>query len=247
MIEDHRRHLNELQADFERRCSGVLQRLWPGMEQTPDKMWPPIYVMRLEAEKQFEQWHRDNPVDEQKPGYKEIDLDRWQIKEVVDRQPPWRLKFIGTFKTIANYAEAPRALRIDPTFCPTPQRFSWKDYEELLKDNPNALNYPLLPEIPNDQSMNETWFLETCSDVKAKYKEVPDLSCQMLVKIMQLLLTCITTFQDVQHERSDWYKYDEPHQGLAFDLNELATEDQMWDFMRGSSIFPATSCGRGKK
>ena len=61
MIEDHRRRLNEKQADFERRCAGVLQRLWPGMEQTPDKMWPPIYVMRLEAEKQFEQWHKDNP------------------------------------------------------------------------------------------------------------------------------------------------------------------------------------------
>ena len=47
---------------------------------------------------------------------------------------------------------------------------------------------------------------------------------------MQLLTTCLTTFQDVQHERSDWYKYDEPHQGLAFNLNEIPTEDQMWGY-----------------
>ena len=91
---------------------------------------------------------------------------------------------IGTFKTIENYAEAPRELRIDPTFCPTPRQFSWRDYEELLKDNPNTLNYPLLPEIPHDQPMNETWFLETCADIKAKYIEVLDLSYQMLVKIV---------------------------------------------------------------
>ena len=78
--------------------------------------------------------------------------------------------------------------------------------------------------------MNETWFLETCSDIETKYTEVPDLRCQMLVKIVQLLMTCINTFQDVQHERTDWYKYDEPYQGLAFNLNELPTEDQMWGY-----------------
>ena len=131
------------------------------MENAPDKMWPPIYVMRIELQKQFEQWHRENLVDERKIGYNEINLDRWKTKEVMKNQPPWRIKFIGTFKTIESYAEAPRELRIDPTFWPTPRQFSWKDYEELLKDNPNALNYPLLPEIPHDQPMNETWFLET--------------------------------------------------------------------------------------
>ena len=94
------------------------------MEDPPEKMWPPIYVMRLELQKQFEQWHRDNPEDEKKPGYNPINLDRWQIKEVIENQPSWCIRFIGTFKTIENYAEAPRELKIDPTFCPTPRRFS---------------------------------------------------------------------------------------------------------------------------
>ena len=95
----------------------------------------------------------------------------------------------------------------------------------LLKDNPNALNYPLCPTCPHDQPLNEIWFLEACADVKAKFKDAMDLSCQMLVKIVQLLSTCITVFQDIQHQWTDWYKYDEPYQGLTFDLNELSTEE----------------------
>ena len=93
MVEDHRRRLNERQATFERRCKAVLRQLWPGMEDSPEKMWPPIYVMRIKIQKQFEQWHRDNPVDELKPGYNKIKLDRWQIKEVIEHQPPWRINW----------------------------------------------------------------------------------------------------------------------------------------------------------
>lgn len=78
---------------------------------------------------------------------------------------------------------------------------------------------------PNDHPLNETWFLETCTDIEEKYKEVQDLSCQMLVNIVQLLSTCINTFQEIQHQKIDWYKYDEPYLGLAFNLNELPTEN----------------------
>ena len=111
-----------------------------------------------------------------------------------------------------------------------PRRYAWDQFEVLLKDNPNALNYPLCPERPHDQPLNETWFLEACADVEAKFTKAMDLSYQMLVKIVQLLSTCITVFQDIQHQRTDWYKYDEPYQGLAFDLNELPTEEQFWGF-----------------
>ena len=44
---------------------------------------------------QFIQWHKDNPIDELKPCCNEIDLDKGQIKEVIDQKPPWRTKFIG--------------------------------------------------------------------------------------------------------------------------------------------------------
>ena len=52
----------------------------------------------------------------------------------------------------------------------------------------------------------------------------------MLIKIVQLLSTCINVFQDLQHQRMDWYKYNKPYQGLAFDLNELPVEEQFWGF-----------------
>ena len=63
-------------------------------------------------------------------------------------------------------------------------------------------------------------------DVEAKFKDAMDLSCQILVKIVQFLSTCINVFQDIQHQKTDWYKYDKPYQALAFDLNELPTEEQ---------------------
>lgn len=165
-VEERRQRLNERQALFERQCSSVVDALWPGMEQPPDRMWPPIYVMELESKKKFEQYFEDFPNDEDKPGYKEINPDRWQIREVLHGQPDWRLIFLGRYRTSRDYAAAPRHLRIDPTFCPMPRRYTWPDYQQLLRDNPNALNYPLLPERSQDQPLNETWFLEACEDVE---------------------------------------------------------------------------------
>ena len=107
-----------------------------------------------------------------------------------------------------------------------PKRYTWEQYEVLLKDNPNALNNPLGPKRPHDQPLNKVWFLEACANVEAKFKDVMDLPCLMLIKIVQLLSMCINVFQDIQHQRTDWYKYDKPYQGLAFNLNELPTKEQ---------------------
>ena len=94
-----------------------------------------------------------------KPGYQEIDIDRWQIEEVMENQPTRQFHFLAKCRTIKEYKEAPWELCIDPTFCPVPRRYTWDQYEVLLKDNPNALNYPLCPERLHDQPLNETWFL----------------------------------------------------------------------------------------
>ena len=121
----------------------------------------------------------------------------------MEKQPSWCSQFFATWRTIKDYKEAPWELCISPTFCLVPQRYSWDQFEVLLQDNPNALNYPLCPERPHDQPLNETWFLEACMDVEAKFKDAMDLSYQMLVKIVQLLNTCINVFQDIQHLRID--------------------------------------------
>ena len=95
----------------------------------------------------------------------------------------------------------------------------------LLQDNPNALNYPLCPKHLHDQPLTKTWFLEACADVEAKFINAMDLSCQMLVKIVQLPSTYINVFQDIQHQQTDWYNYDKPYLGLEFDLNKLPTKN----------------------
>ena len=66
--------------------------------------------MKAQLAAYFQQWHDENPVDELKPGYQEIDVDRWQVKEVMDRQPQWRFQFITRWRTIKENKEAPRAL-----------------------------------------------------------------------------------------------------------------------------------------
>ena len=97
----------------------------------------------------------------------------------MEKQPSWHFHFIEKWQTIKEYKEAPQELRINPTFCSVPCRYSWAQFEVLLQDNPNALNYPLYPEHPHDQPLNEA-----CTDVEAKFKDAMDLSSQMLVKIV---------------------------------------------------------------
>ena len=87
----------------------------------------------------------------------------------MDKQPQWRFEFLARWRTIKEYKEASRSLRINPSFCPVPRRYTWKQFEVLLKDNPNALNYPLCPKCQHDYSPNKTWFLEACVDVEAKF------------------------------------------------------------------------------
>ena len=67
-------------------------------------------VMKAQLATYFQQWHKENPTDELKPGYEEIDIDRWQVKEVMDRQPQWCFQFLARWRTIKDYKEAPRAL-----------------------------------------------------------------------------------------------------------------------------------------
>ena len=134
-------------------------------------------IMKAQLAAHFQQWHKENPMDELKLGYQEIDIDRWQVKEVMDKQPQWHFQFLARWRTIKEYKEAPRSLRINPAFCSVPRRYTWDQYEVLLKDNPNALNYPLCLARSHDQPLNKTWFLETCVDIKAKFKDAMDLSC----------------------------------------------------------------------
>ena len=84
-LEYKRKLMNEKQAAFERQCYKALSTLWPEPHVETSKIWPSISVMKAQLAAHFLQWHKDNPVDELKPGYQEIDVDRWQVKEVMEK------------------------------------------------------------------------------------------------------------------------------------------------------------------
>ena len=88
-IEYMRKLMNEKQAIYKHQCYEALSTLWPEPHEVTSKIWPSIMVMKAQLAAHFQQWHEENPTDELKPGYKEIDVDRWQVKEVMDRQPQW--------------------------------------------------------------------------------------------------------------------------------------------------------------
>ena len=117
--------MNEKQVAFECQCYEALSTLWLEPHEVTSKIWPSMSVMKAHLATYFQHWHEDNPMDELKPGYQEIDVDRWQVKEVMDKQPQWHFQFIVRWQMIKEYKEAPRALHIDPSFCRVPRRYTW--------------------------------------------------------------------------------------------------------------------------
>ena len=102
---------------------------------------------------------------EEMPWYQTLDPNNWQVEAVLKDQPQWQLDFFKKNKhALKEYAKAPRHLRVDPTFCPTPRMHTW-------------VNWLVLPIPPEGHPIIETWFLEACGALEEKFKDIPDLSC----------------------------------------------------------------------
>ena len=84
-LEYKRKLMNQKQAAFECQCYEALSTLWPKPHEVTSKIWPSISVMKAQLVAHFLQWHEDNLADELKPGYQELDVDRLQVKEVMDK------------------------------------------------------------------------------------------------------------------------------------------------------------------
>ena len=101
---------------------------------------------------------------------------------------------------IIDYANAPRQCRIDPTYCPTPQRLPWETFFALKSKYPDYLNYPLLPNV--DRFVTHNYFISTFKYAIRIYEGVPNLACHMLVKIAHMLLLIVDTFnKELCHNR----------------------------------------------
>ena len=126
--------------------------------------------------------------------------------------------------------------RIDPTFCPTPQRLPWETFFALKHKYPDYLNYPLLPNV--DRFITHHYFVSTLKYAIRIYEGVPDLACKMLVKIAHLLLLIVDTFNNKLSHNRPWEIFLEGNQSLTFDLNKGPSRNQIMGFYARCQFLP---------
>ena len=95
-------------------------------------------------------------------------------------------------QAILEYAVAPRDRRIDPTYCPVRQQYTWEQFDIISKYYPKAQNFPLLP--PTNRLCIEKYFLSSLHHAITLYTGVPDIACRLLVKFARTLILCIEVF-----------------------------------------------------
>lgn len=86
---------------------------------------------------------------------------------------------------------------------------------------PNHLNYPVLPK-PQGRA-TEFYFISTLQNVKITFEGVPDLACQMLIKIADMLLACVIEFHKCIEHKAIWRHFLEGQEMLHWDLHERAS------------------------
>ena len=136
-----------------------------------------------------------------------------------------------------EYANASRAHRIDPTFCPVKRWYTWPQYELITKQYPDYLNYPLLPEA--DTFCSRKYFLSTLQNAINMYEGVPDIACRMLVKIAHLLILCTETFINELPNNRPWEHMLEGNQSLSFDLNKGPNRNQVMGLYARCQFLPS--------
>ncbi|KAI5057986.1 hypothetical protein GOP47_0028001, partial [Adiantum capillus-veneris] len=171
-------------------------------------------------------------------GYKPLTRDEINGLAPLPNQPLWRVSWIQLHtRAITEYADAPRACRIDPTFCPVKRRHTWSRFAELQKTNPDYLNYPALP--PADRYCSQKYFVSSLKQAIRMYEGVPDLACRMLVKIAHLLILCVDIFDKELPNNRPWEMMLEGNQSLAYDLNKGPNRAQIMGLYARCQFLPS--------
>ena len=179
----------------------------------------PLPLLKLESEACAIKLKPDCP-EEETGGYAEVNVDEWRNPKTLQHQPNWRRNWFRKHpSTINAYAQAPRELRINPTFCPCIRKRSWPQFQRFLSTRPSYLNYPILCSPPPKRRPTEYYMLHELENTIELYKAVLDLACLMLVKICKMLITAITTFQNSAATNAPWTRFFEGSQGLCWDLS----------------------------
>ena len=140
-------------------------------------------------------------------------------QQLVDRQPPWRKKWLSLRPgDKLHYLRTPAALQVDPTFCPIRRRRAWHEYDLAREGDKYFLNYPLFPGPLQRQSVSERYVKDNLTAFNELLRDVPDLTCQMMYKINTMLLTALEAYSPIARFDTPFNRFLEGQKGLAWDL-----------------------------
>ena len=87
------------------------------------------------------------------------------------------------------------------------------------------MNYPLLPEPAPDRKPTKKYVADTLNNYIHRLKGIPDLCCVMLSKIARMIVTIITSVNDMAQAGAQWTTYFKGPDGLAWDLQESPSKE----------------------
>ncbi|KAI5066693.1 hypothetical protein GOP47_0019317 [Adiantum capillus-veneris] len=198
----------------------------------------PKALLIVHSEMQLKQWDETYP-DSTRGGYRRHTSDAFQAADAVEVQPPWRMLWFKQHpEHLEYYLQCPREQRVSSTFCPVPRRHNWKEFKKIQESNPEALNYPSLPETEEGQELTEEWFVSKIDAIEREYEAVPDPTILMLLKILHMLKVCIEGFEDVKLQ-TNWHAFDFFGAGLAFTFGLGPMECQLHGYFARLQYLPA--------
>ncbi|MCO5553434.1 hypothetical protein L7F22_006955 [Adiantum nelumboides] len=135
-------------------------------------------------------------------GYEGIALTTEEAKTLIEDHPRWRRKWLSERpRDLTNFHNTPQSLQIDPTYCPVPRRRTWAEFQKWRGKNKALLNYPVLSA---QEPPTVNYVVNTLNTTIQLLREVPDIACQMLVKIARMIVTCIQVFKDTEDDDHHW-------------------------------------------
>ena len=72
-----------------------------------------------------------------------------------------------------------------------------------------------------DEEFDERWFVKQCKDTLKQFEHVPEFTSQLLCKILRMLITALTCFEDAKLVDRQFWRF------------SVSTSKLAWDFQRG--------------
>ncbi|MCO5555881.1 hypothetical protein L7F22_009425 [Adiantum nelumboides] len=150
--------------------------------------------------------------------YEGIPLTSEEAQTLIEDHPRWRKKWLSERpRDLTKFHNTPQSLQIDPTYYPVPRRRSWVKFQKWKGKNKALLNYPVLLA---QEPPTVTYVVNTLNQTIQLLRDVPDLTCQMLVKIARMIVTYIQAFRDTEDDDHPWNLFLEGRRGICWNLRD---------------------------